>query len=224
MIEEEKNQVQSVQSKIKNIFTKKNKNQEKEEIRPTHKLKEIKPPKKIDEKPKSIMEEITGIKESLKAIAPMEKQEEKKKKFKIPMNVKRHTRNLKKMMMKNTIQVLILKSTGAMQLTIGEINAGRLIVGEHYYNAADDIIWHWNGKVPTALVTDWDMQPLTKNRLMEETDSVKTWLHPQTIAIRAMMAKIASDTMPGKRMKPAFFIVIGVVLLVVYYLFIGGTS
>ena len=199
------------------------KKEEKKEIEVTHKEKNITPPKKIDHEPKSMMEEITEVKESLKALAPINKTDDKKKKFKLPLNVKRQTKNLKKLMMKNKVQVIMLKLTGAMQPTIGEINAGRLIVGEHYYNAADDIIWHWNGKVPTVLICDWDMQPLTKSRLIEETDSLKTWLHPQTIAIRAMIAKLTGDKLPGARMKPAAFIALGVIALVVYYLFVGGT-
>ena len=198
------------------------KKEEKKEIEVTHKEKNIMPPKKIDHKPKSLMEEIAEVKESLKALAPINKTDDKKKKFKLPLNVKRQTKNLKKLMMKNKVQVIMLKSTGAIQTTIGEINAGRLIVGENYYNAAADIIWHWNGNVPTAIVCDWDMQPLTKSRLMEETDSLKTWLHPQTITIRAMIAKMAGDKLPGARMKPAVFIALGVIALVVYYLFVGG--
>ena len=67
------------------------------------------------------------------------------------------------------------------------------------------------------------MQPLTKNRLMETTDALKTWLHPQTILIRVLMAKMAEDKGQGKKIKPIMFIVVGVIALVVYYLFAGGS-
>ncbi len=187
------------------------------------KKKEIEPPKKIDEKPKSLMGQMGEMNEKLKAISELEKTKEKKKNFKMPFYVKSKVRNLKKMMEKNLIQVIMLKSTGALQATIGEINAGRLIVGESFWNAADDIIWLWGGKIPTAIICDWDMQPLTKRRLMEETEVLATWLHPQTIGIRAMVAKIADDQITGKKVKPVVWIFFGVIALVIYYVFMGGS-
>jgi len=186
-------------------------------------MKTIIPPEKIDNKPLSMMQKMDRINENLEAITSLESKKQKKKSFKIPGGVKRQTRNLKKLMKKNKVQVLMLRLTGAMDLTMGEINSGRLIVGENYWNAADDIIWHWLGKTPTAIICDWDMQPITKTRLMSETNSYKSWLHPQTIAIRAMMAKLVADKSPGAKMKPAVWIAIGIVGLVMYYLFLGGT-
>ena len=179
-------------------------------------------PKSLIDKPKSLMERIENTENLMKNIADMNPKKSKKKNFKMPYKVKSAARNLTKMMEKNKVQVLMFKISGGIHPTIGEINAGRLIIGEMFWNAADDIIWQWMGKIPTAVVLEWDMQPLTKRRLMDDTNTLKTWLHPQTIILRAIEAKEASEKMMGKQMKPMMFIVIGIIVISAYYLFFGG--
>ena len=182
----------------------------------------IQEPGNIDEKPKSIVEEMSDMKNKLKVLTDVPGSKEKTKNFKMPSNVKRQVKNLQKMMTKDKVQVLMLKLTGAIHPVMGEINAGRLIVGERYWNAADDFIWFWMNKVPTAIICDWDMQPLTRRRLMDDTESFKSYLHPQTIAIRAMMARLAEDKLGGKKMKLLPLIMLGVAILIGYYMFFGG--
>lgn len=168
---------------------------------------------------KSLVEQIAELKEQVNADRGVKADKFRKKSFRFPFKVKRHTRNLKKMMHKNKVQVILLKSTGAIEPTVGEINTGRLIIGNNYWNAADSIIWHWMNKVPTAVVCDWDMQPVTKNRLMQDTDELKTWLHPQTIIIRAIEAKEALEAKGKVKFNPVMLLVIGGALLAMWYLF-----
>lgn len=186
--------------------------------------KEIIKPKQVEENPTSLKGEMAEIREQLSILVETPRVKEKNKRFKMPTGLKSKTKNLKKMMDKNKVQVMLLKSTGAIQPTIGEISSGRLIVGDQYWNAADDIIWNWGGKTPTAIICDWDMQPLTKKRLMEETDSLKTWLHPQTIIIRAIEAKQALEATGKSKMSIGLIIGIIVALIVGYYLFVGGVN
>ena len=198
-----------------------------EEVKGEPKVKEeppksIEKPKSIVDEPKSLVQQMDELNVLMKNLTQMDAKKLKKKNFKMPFKVKSTTRNLTKMMEKNKIQVLLLKITGAIHPTIGEINTGRLIVGEMYWNAADDITWGWLGKIPTAIVCEWDMQPITKRRLMEDTNKLKTWLHPQTIIIRIIEAKVAAEKSMGKGMKPIMFIVIAVFVIVAYYLFFGG--
>jgi len=192
------------------------------EPEPKIKPRIIEKPGSLVDKPKSLVEQVQELTEIMKNVAQMDAKKLKKKTFKMPLKVKSTTRNLTKMMQKNKVQVLMLKITGAIQPTTGEINTGRLIVGDKYWNAADDIIWSWLNKIPTAIICEWDMQPLTKSRLMQDTNSLKTWLHPQTIIIRAIEAKEAIEKASGPKIKPIMFIVIGVVVLVAWYLFFGG--
>ncbi|KKK47920.1 hypothetical protein LCGC14_3150340, partial [marine sediment metagenome] len=168
--------------------------------------KPIIPPKSLVDKPQSLVEQMTELRGLMKNLTEMDAKKLKKKSFKMPFKVKSVTRNLTKMMEKNKVQVLLLKTTGAIQPTIGEINTGRLIVGESYWNAADDITWGWLGKIPTVIACEWDMQPLTKKRLMDDTNALKTWLHPQTIIIRAIEAKEAAEKIAGKGVKPIMLI------------------
>ena len=186
------------------------------------KLKVIEKPGSLVDKPKSLIEQMAELNVLMKNLTEMDTKKLKKKNFKMPMKVKSTTRNLTKMMKKNKVMVILLKTTGTIQPTIGEINTGRLIIGDKYWNAADDITWGWLGKTPTVIACEWDMQPLTKKRLMDDTNILKTWLHPQTIIIRAIEAKEAIEKNTGKKMKPMMIIVIGIIIIVGYYLFVGG--
>ncbi len=185
--------------------------------------KEVEPPRRIGDQPKSMLQKMEKMEETLDRITELEEKGGKKKNFKIPGKVKRQTRNLSKLMKKNRIQVLILKLTGDLDTTIGEVSMGRIIVGEFYWNAADNFVWRWQGKTPTALLPEWDMQPLTQKRLMQDTDQLKTWLHPQTILLRAIAAKQALEQRKGMKLNPMMLIVLVVVALVFYYLFFGGS-
>ena len=186
------------------------------------KPKSIQPPQSMVDKPKSLMGRMDAVEGLMKTIAEMNPKKLKKKSFKMPLKVKSTTRNLTKMMEKNKVQVLLLKTTGNIQPTIGEINTGRLIVGEMYWNAADDITWGWLGKIPTVIACEWDMQPLTKKRLMEDTNSLKTWLHPQTIIIRLIEAKEAAEKMGKKKINAMTIVIVGIIIIIGYYIFVGG--
>lgn len=197
--------------------------EEKKEIEEPKPREDIEPPKNIKSKPKTIPQQLAEMIESLKVFKDLEATKVKKKAFKMPAGIKRKTKNLKKLMNKNRVQVMILKRSRQIETTIGEINTGQLKVGELIYNAADDIIWMWQGKTPTAVVCDWDMQPLTVTRLMADTNILKTWLHPQTLILRSIVAKTAADSAITKKMSIGAFIIIGVVILVAYYVLRGGT-
>ena len=97
-------------------------------------------------------------------------------------------------------------------------------MGDKYWNGACNFTWMWLGKTPTAIVPEWDMQPLTKERLVEDTNQLKTWIHPQTITIRAIEAKQAEEKTGGFKFKPMVFIVIGIVILAAYWIFFGGSG
>lgn len=184
------------------------------------------PPQQISEgdKPKSMLGRLDRMEESLNTLTGLQPNKLDRKAFKFPSFVKRQTRNLKKMMERNRVQVLLLKISGGIQPTMGEISMGRLIVGDFYWNAADDIIWQWMGKTPTALACEWDMQPLTKKRLMEDTNKLKTWLHPQTIIMRVIKAKQAEEGKSGFKFSAMTWIIIGIILLAGYWLFFGGSG
>lgn len=191
----------------------------KEAEQPKAEPRVIEPPKPIEDKEKSLLEKVDEIKENMDRLTGLEKTKEIKKKFKMPGFVKRNTRNLKKMMKKNRIQTIILKNNMDLQPTIGEISMGRLIISDFYWNAADQIIWRWMGTTPTAIVCEWDMQPLTQKRLMQQTDELKTWLHPQTILIRAIEAKRAEEKGKGFKFNPMMLVVLGIVAISAYWLF-----
>jgi len=200
-------------------------NQEKKEETPKKEkkvieLKKTDPPKLVDEAPKGIRTELNEVKEQLKIITDTTKTKEKKKRFKIPSKVKSQTKNIKRLIDKQKIQVILLRQSGIMSPVLGELKNGMIIVGEHIHNGADDVIWQWEGKVPTALIPEWDMQPITKRTLMQTTESLKTWIHPQTIMLRAIEAKEAGDA--KKKMGSKAMIIIGIVVIAAAYVLFGN--
>ena len=185
--------------------------------------KPIKPPESMVDKPKSLMEKMDSINDKLKNMEELDAKKSKKKNFKIPWKVKSVTRNLTKMMENNKVQALILKNVGGIHLTTAEISMGRIIVGDLYWDGTgDDYLWPWLGKIPTVILPEWDMRPLSRKMLMEGTKEAKTGMHAQTIILRAIEAKEAAEKVTGKGMKPGLMVALIVLVIVGYYLFFGG--
>jgi len=188
--------------------------------------RDIEKPKSISEpssteKSTSLMGKMKDMEDRMNAITDTKKIKSKSKFFKFPAKVRSKTKNLKKLMLKNKIQVILLKQTGDAQPTLGELKDGMLIVGDQIHNGADDIIWKWDAKTPTAIVPEWDMQPITKRGLIKTTESLKTWIHPQNLIIRVMMSKEAMDKMKGVGSKNIIWIILGAIVIG-YLLFSSG--
>ncbi len=159
----------------------------------------------------------------LKNLTEMDTKKLKKKNFKMPFKVKSATRNLTKLMEKNKVQALILKTVGGIQTTIAEISMGRIIVGDKYWDGTgDDFLWPWLGKIPTVILPEWDMRPLSRKMLMEKTKEAKTGMHAQTIIIRAIEAKEAAETISGKGIKSMMIVVLIIIAAIAYYMFFSG--
>ena len=185
--------------------------------------KPIQPPKSLTDKPKSLMDRMESMDGLLRNLTEMDAKKLKKKSFKMPFKVKSVTRNLTNMMEQNKVQALILKRVGGIQTTTAEISMGRIIVGDLYWDGTgDDYLWPWLGKIPTVILPEWDMRPLSRKMLMEKTIAAKTGMHAQTIIIRAIEAKEAAEKVTGKGMKPMMMVVVGIILIIGYYLFFGG--
>jgi len=191
------------------------------------KVKEItkEPEKKIEsiEKPK---EKETGLKSKIEEIneklnritqETKTKDELKKKAFKLPFRVKSQ---LKKLALKNKVQVILLQNNRNIKTTIGELKDGMLLVGDKIYDGSTSGIWLWNGKFPTAIVPEWDLKPLTPEGLLSEATENKRLANPQSIIIRAIEFKesLQPKQIAGKTM---IWLLIGGVI-VFYVLFAGG--
>ena len=171
---------------------------------------------KPEEKTEGLSHRLGEIDEKLDIITQGTKVKKKlkKKKFKLPFWMKA---KLKKLAKKNKVQVMLLQSNKNIKPTIGEIREGMLIIEDKIYYGSADIIWLWNGKVPTAIVPEWDLKPLTAEMLLEDAVKNKRVIHPQTIMIRAFEFK---EAMQPKKLagKTIIWLLIGGVV-VFYVLF-----
>jgi len=142
---------------------------------------------------KGLVSQINEIKESLDIISQKKKQEKKlkKKKFKIPFKVKSR---LKKLAVKNKVQVMLLQRTRNIKPVIGEIRDGMLLIKDMIYNGGVDSTWLWNGKYPTHIVPEWDLQPMTPEGI-EEMKATST-LSPSELS--AYCTKFGRLSVPGK--------------------------
>ncbi len=144
-------------------------------------------------KKKGLVGQLKELNEKIDIISDKKKQVKKlkKKKFKLPFQVKSQ---LKKLAVKDKVQVMLLQRTRNIKPTIGEIRDGMLLVNGMIYNGSVDSTWLWNGKFPTHLVPEWDLQPMTPEGI-EEMKATST-LSPSELA--TYCAKFGRSAVPGK--------------------------
>ena len=199
---------------------------------PIKKKEEIKEPE--EKKPKGIKRQLDDISETLEIITQKKKAEQKlkKKKFKIPFKVKSQ---LKKLAVKDKVQVMLLQRTRNIKPVIGEIRDGMLLIKDMVYNGSVDSTWLWNGKYPTHLVPEWDLQPLTPEGIeeMKHTSTMSPQelynycikfgrsAEPEKIIIRAIEAK-QNQMLKGKTNVKAIVLTIVIVIIIMAVLLGGG--
>lgn len=157
----------------------------------------------------SLSSKLEELDEKLDTIAGLKgaDKEFKKKSFKIPFKVKSQ---LKKGLLKNKIQVLLLRMNKTILPTIGEFKLGQLTIGENVWTGEEDIIWNWNGKVPTAIVPEWDLTPLTRGALIKECVEGNRSAAASDIIIRKMAA---TDAMAQEKKKMDFKMLIWIFII-----------
>ncbi len=186
-------------------------------------------------KKKGLVGQLKEIRESLDIISQKDKQVNKlkKKKFKIPLKVKGQ---LKKLAVKDKVQVMLLQRTRNIKPTIGEIRDGMLLVNGMIYNGSVDSTWLWNGKFPTMIVPEWDLQPMTPQGIEEmkhtSTMSAQELMNyclkfgrsavPGKIIIRAIEAK-QNQMLKGKVGAKGIIIAVVIAIIIMAILFSGGT-
>jgi hypothetical protein len=195
------------------------------EEEPQQDAKEIKiednkviPPTTDKNNPYGLHNKLTEINEKIDLLSGKKKEDEKKKikkYFKIPFKVKSKLKKNKD----TRIQVILLRHNKGIIPTVGQYNEGIIEVGEKGYDGQGDVIWLWNNKIPTAIIPEWDLYPITRGRLLKEAEEMKRISHPQTVIIRMLALK--ESLKPKKGFGGAWiWILIGVAVL--FYLFFGG--
>ena len=171
---------------------------------------EIQPPQDIEKKPQGLGGQMKELTEKFDMMVDAKKSKTKKKDFKLPAGMKG---KLKKLAKKNKVQVLYLQHNRNIKPTTAEIKEGMLIVGDKIHDGSTDGIWLWNGKIPTMIVAEWDLKPVTPDRLLGKAIDDNSISHPQRIIIRAIELKEALGTGTKMSSKAIIWIMIGVAVV-----------
>lgn len=206
--------------KKKSIFQRKLEKKKKEAV-----VEEPQPEEKPQEEKKelSLRESIEELGNKVEEMAGKKEVDEKfkKKSFKVKGRVKAQ---LKRGLLKNKVQVLLLRMNKTILPTIGEFKLGWLIVkgleGDVRVGE-DDVIWNWNGKTPTAIVPEWDLRPLTRAGLIKDCVDNKRLSSPAEIIIRKIEATEAMAK-EKKKMDTKTIIILFVIVAAAMYVFFGG--
>ena len=177
------------------------------------------PPITIGKKGGSLNEKVDELHEKIDMIVGAKKKDEKKLRFKIPFGVKIKLKTLAK---KKKVQVMLLENNRNIRTTIGEIKEGMLIVGDKIHNGSSDFIWLWNGKIPTVIVPEWDLEPIMPSKLHQEAVAAKRLIDPQTIMIRSIEYKESLMKGSGMSGKMIIWIILGIAA-VIGVMFMGGS-
>lgn len=165
----------------------------------------------MNEKPLGLNKRLEELNEKLDSITEATKTQKqlKKKAFKMPFKVKSQ---LKKLAKKNKVQAIMLQNNRNIKATIGEIKDGMLLIGDKIYNGSSEGTWLWEGKFPTVIIPEWDLNPLTPTGLYANAVENKRLADPQAIIIRAMEFK-ESLKPKGLAGKTLIWILIGGVVI-----------
>ncbi len=235
----EKRNLKKVEKKKKQL----DKEMKEEKLREELKKKEtevIVPLKEPEEKEeqeepekKGLVRQLAELNEKIDIISQKKVHEKKlkKKSFKLPFKVKSQ---LKKLALKNKVQVMLLQRTRNIQPVIGELRDGMLIIGDNIFEGAIKYTWLWQGKYPTFIVPEWDLSPISKEgidnmrgrpldagELYKDTKDNNRSSEPQKIILRAIEAK-ENLMLKNKVSTKAIIIAIVVTLIVAAILFSGG--
>ncbi|KKL26645.1 hypothetical protein LCGC14_2393200 [marine sediment metagenome] len=192
---------------------------EEKETTITKKVEVVKP-REPGKKPEGLKDQIAEMSEQIDRLTGEDrlKKKLKKKQFKLPAKVRSQ---LKKLAIKNKVQVILLQNNRNIKPTIGEIKNGMLNIGGKIYNGASDFVWLWNGKFPTVLVAEWDINPISGSRLLDVAAQNKSWSDPQAIIIRAIEFKESLNV--GSKMSGKMMVWVGIGALVVLYVLFAGS-
>lgn len=142
----------------------------------------------------------------------------KSKKYKLPTTVRAAIKNYEK---KSKILVFLIRTNKALKPIVTQIFKGMVFINGNWYNVPVDSIMIYKDKmkyIPTIILPEWDLKPLTPDKLYGDAVENKRMIDPQTIIIRAIKAEQALTPKMGFGGKAWIWIVLAGIA-VIYVIF-----
>jgi len=144
-----------------------------------------------------------------------EKGKAKNKNEKLPLKV----RNLAKKSKQNKLLALVLKRNTSIEVVEAQIKQGFVTVGNRFYDCSPKYIWRWKGKIPAAIIPEWDLQPIASSELFERTKENNTPSDPAQLIVRAFKSSEIKNLASGVNFKT--WVWVGLAIIVVGYIIMG---
>jgi DNA-binding transcriptional MerR regulator len=142
------------------------------------------------------------------------KEELKKKGFKMKFNVKRKLKHLAK---KNQVLVVYMRNNRTIEAQIADIKDGLINIGGVFHQCSLDFVFMWEGKYPCIVLPEWDMTPIGTEQYYQAVKQGRT-TDAQSVLIRAIESK---ENLGKKKMDPKLTIGIIIGIAVLGYVLFG---
>jgi len=178
---------------------------------------QIVPPPKETKQP-GIVGRIEELTERIDSIIPNTSKERKEaeKRFGLPSKIKRQLKNLA---LKNKVLVILLTRNRKAEPIITEIKDGFIVINNIPHNVSPDFIFLWQGKYPTIVLPEWDLNPIGTKDYYTAIDENRI-SEPISIAIR--MLEQGQALLKGGKLSSKAWIFIGLAVIAGLYILFGG--
>lgn len=103
-----------------------------------------------------LLTQLKQLKEEVESMKP-KKGKKKEKYFKLPFFTRIQLKSLAK---RNKVQVINLKTNRNIKPVVKKIEDDSVEIDGKLYNISTDFIYLWEGKYPTIILPEWDLQPI----------------------------------------------------------------
>lgn len=142
----------------------------------------------------------------------------KEKGFRLPGSIRSASKKYDK---KNKVIVFLVKTNKSLIPLVTQIYKGMVWINDNWHSIPVDSIIYYKNKIPCIILPEWDLIPLSPDKLYGDAVQNHRLIDPQTLVIRAlkMEASLTPKKLAGKMW---IWIILGGVAAI--YVIFGGAK